>query len=53
VLDSLVDLTGNVPRFFGQFFRPMQNGLVQFYALTMVLGLAMFLLIALVLTVAG
>jgi NADH-quinone oxidoreductase subunit L len=43
-LDSLVDLFGQVPRLFGRLFRPVQNGLVQFYALAMVLGLVVFLL---------
>jgi NADH-quinone oxidoreductase subunit L len=44
VVDSLVDLLGQIPRLVGQLFRPIQNGLVQFYALAMALGLAMFLL---------
>jgi NADH-quinone oxidoreductase subunit L len=44
VVDSLVDLLGQMPRLVGQLFRPIQNGLVQFYALAMALGLAMFLL---------
>ncbi len=52
VVDSLVDLCGNVPRFVGVLFRPLQNGLVQFYALARVLGLAVFL-IALVRALAG
>ena len=43
VVDGLVDLVGQAPRFFGQVFRPIQNGLVQFYALAMMLGLAVFL----------
>ncbi len=43
VLDGLVDLAGQVPRLVGIVFRPMQNGLVQFYALAMVLGLVVFL----------
>jgi NADH-quinone oxidoreductase subunit L len=33
-----------VPRFFGFLLRPIQNGLVQFYALAMVLGVAVFLI---------
>ena len=33
-----------VPRFAGFLFRPIQNGLVQFYALLMALGAAGFLL---------
>ena len=44
VVDALVDLVGHVPRLVGALFRPVQNGLVQFYALAMVLGLAVFLL---------
>jgi NADH-quinone oxidoreductase subunit L len=43
IVDGLVDLVGQVPRFLGQLFRPIQNGLVQFYALAMVLGIAVFL----------
>jgi len=44
VLDSLVDLTGQLFRWLGLRFRPVQNGLVQFYALAMVLGLTVFLI---------
>jgi NADH-quinone oxidoreductase subunit L len=44
VVDGLVDLFGHVPRLIGYLFRPVQNGLVQFYALAMVLGLTVFLL---------
>jgi NADH-quinone oxidoreductase subunit L len=44
LVDGLVNLVGNVPRFLGMLFRPIQNGLVQFYALAMVLGLTVFLL---------
>src|SRR5262249_37751522 len=40
VVDGLVDLFGQVPRFVGAVFRPIQNGLVQFYALLMILGVA-------------
>ncbi len=36
-------LFASVPRFFAQWARPMQNGLVQFYALSMALGLVVFL----------
>jgi NADH-quinone oxidoreductase subunit L len=43
-LDALVDLIGQSPRMLGGLFRPVQNGLVQFYALAMVLGLTVFLL---------
>jgi proton-translocating NADH-quinone oxidoreductase chain L len=43
VIDSIVDLAGQVPRFAGKLLRPIQNGLVQFYALAMMLGVAVFL----------
>jgi NADH-quinone oxidoreductase subunit L len=43
IVDGLVDLVGHVPGFFGQVFRPIQNGLTQFYALAMALGLTVFL----------
>lgn len=39
-LDSLARLIATVPRFVGVWVRPIQNGLVQFYALSMALGLA-------------
>jgi NADH-quinone oxidoreductase subunit L len=42
-LDSLARLVAAVPRFLGAAVRPIQNGLVQFYALSMALGLAVFL----------
>jgi proton-translocating NADH-quinone oxidoreductase chain L len=44
VIDGLVDLIGQVPRFVGQVFRPIQNGLAQFYALAMALGMVVFLI---------
>jgi len=44
VVDAVVDLSGQVPRLLGFVFRPIQNGLVQFYALLMILGVAGFLL---------
>ncbi|MBY0525802.1 MAG: NADH-quinone oxidoreductase subunit L [Gemmataceae bacterium] len=43
VVDSVVDLVGSVPRMIGMLLRPIQNGLVQFYALAMMLGLTVFL----------
>ena len=42
-LDALSRLIAAVPRFVGHWVRPIQNGLVQFYALSMALGLAVFL----------
>ena len=44
VIDGLVDLFAQVPAFVGYLLRPVQNGLVQFYALLMALGLGGFLL---------
>jgi NADH-quinone oxidoreductase subunit L len=44
VIDKIVDIVGLIPRLFGVLFRPVQNGLVQFYALAMILGLTVFLL---------
>jgi NADH-quinone oxidoreductase subunit L len=43
-VDGVVDLVGTAPKHVGGLFRPVQNGLVQFYALAMVLGLTVFLL---------
>ena len=42
-LDALTRLVAAVPQFVGGWVRPIQNGLVQFYALSMALGLAVFL----------
>ena len=42
-LDSLARLVSFAPRFAAAVLRPLQNGLVQLYALGMVLGLAVFL----------
>jgi NADH-quinone oxidoreductase subunit L len=47
VIDGLVDLIAQFPAFAGYLFRPIQNGLVQFYALLMALGLGGLLLAAL------
>jgi NADH-quinone oxidoreductase subunit L len=44
LIDGLVDLIAQVPAFVGYLVRPVQNGLVQFYALLMALGLGGFLL---------
>jgi NADH-quinone oxidoreductase subunit L len=44
VVDKIVDIVGLLPRAVGVLFRPVQNGLVQFYALAMILGLTVFLL---------
>ena len=42
-LDSLARLVSFVPRLLANVLKPLQNGLVQFYALGMILGLAVFL----------
>ena len=42
-LDSIVRLLAALPRLAASTVRPIQNGLVQFYALSMVLGLGVFL----------
>jgi NADH:ubiquinone oxidoreductase subunit 5 (subunit L)/multisubunit Na+/H+ antiporter MnhA subunit len=39
VIDGIVDGVGLVPRLFGAALRPLQGGMVQFYALAMVLGM--------------
>jgi NADH-quinone oxidoreductase subunit L len=44
VVDGVVDLVGQLPTALGKVVSPIQNGLVQFYALLMVLGLTGFLL---------
>jgi NADH-quinone oxidoreductase subunit L len=43
IVDGLVDFVGTLPSLAGKYiFRPVQNGLLQFYALFMILGLALF-----------
>jgi proton-translocating NADH-quinone oxidoreductase chain L len=44
IVDGLVNLVGRLPVLIGALFRPVQNGLIQFYALAMILGLVVFLL---------
>ncbi len=43
VIDGLVDLCGLAPKLLGAALRPLQNGLVQYYALAMVIGLLLLL----------
>ncbi|HEX4071206.1 MAG TPA: NADH-quinone oxidoreductase subunit L [Planctomycetaceae bacterium] len=43
LVDRLVDEVGIVPGMLGRFLRPVQNGLIQSYALVMLFGLAIFL----------
>ncbi|MFO0866003.1 MAG: NADH-quinone oxidoreductase subunit L [Gemmataceae bacterium] len=48
IVDGIVDLVGQFPSMVGAAIRPVQNGLVQFYALLMALGVAGYLLAVLV-----
>ncbi len=43
LIDRLVDWIGGIPAVIGRFLRPVQNGLIQSYALVMLFGLAIFL----------
>jgi NADH-quinone oxidoreductase subunit L len=43
LVDGIVDLVGLLPSWLGAALRPIQNGLLQFYALAMILGLTVFL----------
>ena len=43
IVSDLVRLIASIPRALGDAIRPMQNGLVQFYALSMVMGIAAFI----------
>ena len=52
IVDGLVDLVGRMPRAVGSLMRPLQMGLVQFYALAMVLG-ALILVAARLIWAAG
>ena len=47
LVDHVVVLLSQVPRGVGALLRPIQNGLVQFYGLAMVMGLAVFLAVLL------
>jgi NADH-quinone oxidoreductase subunit L len=43
LIDGLVGAVGKLPGLAGRLPRPIQNGLVQFYALAMMLGLGVLL----------
>ncbi len=43
IIDGLVNLVGRIPPLFGSALRTLQGGLVQFYALAMMLGLLILL----------
>jgi NADH-quinone oxidoreductase subunit L len=45
IVDGLIDVIGAAPGWLGAALRPIQNGLVQFYALAMILGLTVFVVI--------
>src|SRR5262249_2939779 len=45
IVDGIVDLIGLVPRLAARALQPIQNGLVQFYALVMVVFLTAFVTI--------
>jgi NADH-quinone oxidoreductase subunit L len=45
LVDGIVDVIGLLPSVVGTWLRPIQNGLVQFYALAMTLGVTVFLFI--------
>jgi proton-translocating NADH-quinone oxidoreductase chain L len=42
VVDDLVRLIASIPRALAEVLKPLQNGLVQFYAIAMVMGVAVF-----------
>jgi NADH-quinone oxidoreductase subunit L len=42
IVDGLVDFTGRLSQQIGKVLQPVQNGLVQYYALATLLGLAAF-----------
>jgi len=44
MLDEAIDLFAELPRFIGSWVRPLQNGLIQHYAITMLIGLTMLLI---------
>lgn len=43
LVDGMADFVGRLPRVLGGLLRPVQNGLVQFYALAMLWGLIVFI----------
>jgi NADH-quinone oxidoreductase subunit L len=46
LIDGLVDVCGSFPKgIIGAMLRPLQNGMVQFYALAMVLGLLVLMML--------
>jgi len=49
IVDGLVNLVGRIPPLFGGVMRSLQMGLVQFYALAMVLGIVVLFVVTAVL----
>jgi NADH-quinone oxidoreductase subunit L len=47
VIDLTVDIIGFLPKMIGLLLRPLQGGLIQFYALAMVLGVLVLMIILL------
>jgi NADH-quinone oxidoreductase subunit L len=47
VIDGLVDFCGFVPVWFGALLRPLQGGLIQFYALAMIFGVLVLMIVLL------
>ncbi len=44
-IDGIVNTVGSIPKLFGRIFRHLQTGMIQFYALAMVLGLLVLVLV--------
>lgn len=44
-VDGIVNTVGSIPKTFGRLFRHLQTGMIQFYALAMVLGLLVLVLV--------
>ncbi|HEY4761590.1 MAG TPA: proton-conducting transporter membrane subunit, partial [Thermoguttaceae bacterium] len=47
VIDGLVDFCGFIPKWIGSRLRPLQGGLIQFYALAMVFGVLILMIVLL------
>jgi NADH-quinone oxidoreductase subunit L len=48
IIDRLVDICGFLPKLLGSMLRPLQGGLIQFYALAMVLGVLLLMIVLLI-----
>lgn len=47
IIDYLVDIVGFLPKLLGSILRPLQGGLIQFYALVMILGVLVLMIVLL------